>query len=209
MGNIRQLIYDVFRLTYFFKIFYVRTRAELPIILNRAGLTGEGVEVGVWKAEFSSLILKKWKGKKLYLVDPWKTFSNDVYIDDMNISQNQFDEIYDNVTKGLEHFKERVQIIRDISINASNLFQNESLDFVYLDGRHDYEGVKEDLHAWFVKVKAGGIICGHDYLEQTIGNTVFGVKPAVDEFAKMVKLKPIVTDLDTYPSWFIIKKKID
>ena len=70
--TIRQSVYDVFRLTYFFKVFYVRTRTELPIILNRKGLTGEGVEVGVWSAEFSDYILSNWKGKKLYSVDPWK-----------------------------------------------------------------------------------------------------------------------------------------
>ena len=203
--TIRQSVYDVFRLTYFFRVFYIRTRAELPLILNRRGLTGEGVEVGVWKGEFSNFLLGAWKGTKLYSVDPWKNFEPEVYIDDMNMSQREFDVIFSNVKKLLDRFNSRSMIIRDLSVNAAALFKNGSLDFVYLDARHDYEGVKEDMQAWYDKVKQGGIIGGHDYLNKTIGKTLFGVKPAVDEFAKANKLKAFITDKDIYPSWFIIK----
>ena len=87
-------------------------------------------------------------------------------------------------------------------------FKEASLDLLYLDGRHNYEGVKEDLEAWYSKIRPGGIICGHDYLNETIGNTVFGVKQAVDEFATALNLKPLITDKDIYPSWFILKPVI-
>ncbi|MBC7887144.1 MAG: class I SAM-dependent methyltransferase [Ferruginibacter sp.] len=205
ISSVRQSVYDIFRLTYFFKVFYIRTRNELPVILNRRGLTGEGVEVGVWRGGFSDFLLKVWKGRKLYSVDPWKNFSSGVYVDDMNISQKEFDEIYLDVREMLSRFRERSQIIRDLSVNASLKFKDESLDFVYLDARHSYEGVKEDIQAWYNKIKPGGLICGHDYLDKTIGNTLFGVKTAVDEFAKARNLKPLITNKDIYPSWFILK----
>lgn len=207
--TIRQSVFDIFRLTYFLKISYIRTRTELPLILNRRGLTGEGVEVGVWKADFSNFLLKHWKGKKLYSVDPWRSFSSDVYIDDMNVGQDEFDRIYHDVQNLLFRFKERSEIIRDISVNAAHSFANETLDFVYLDGSHSYAGVKEDLNAWYWKVKPGGLICGHDYLDQKIGNTQFGVKSAVDEFAGARKLNLLVTIKDLYPSWFIVKPRTD
>ena len=203
--TIRQSVYDIFRLTYFFKVSYIRTRSELPLILNRQGLIGEGVEVGVWKGEFSHFLLSHWKGKRLYSVDPWKNFSADEYIDDMNISQLEFDDIYYKVKDSLSVFVDRSCIIRKVSVDAAITFENASLDFVYLDGRHDYRGVKEDIEVWYDKVKPSGIICGHDYLDQTIGSTVFGVKTAVDEFAKQRQLKLFLTDKDIYPSWFIIK----
>lgn len=201
----RQSLFDIFRLTYSFGLYYIRTRTELPIILNKRGLRGSGVEVGVWKALFSEFLLENWKGKKLYSVDPWKSFSSDEYIDEMNINQEEFDKIYENSKQLLSKFGNRSEICRDVSINAAVSFKNNSLDFVYLDGRHHYEGVKEDIESWFCKVKKGGIICGHDYLNATIGETRFGVKKAVDEFALANKFRVLVTDKDEFPSWFIVK----
>ena len=56
------------------------------------------------------------------------------------------------------------------------------MDFVYIDARHDYESVLEDLNAWFHKVKPGGILAGHDYADGMLPQGDFGVKSAVDEF---------------------------
>ena len=201
----RQTVFDIYRLTYSFKFSYVRTRKELPIILNKRGLIGKGVEVGIWKGQFSEFLLNNWKGKKLYSVDPWKNFSADEYLDEMNIKQVAFDEIYNGVKQLLSKYSNRSEIIRDVSVNAALQFEDHSLDFVYLDGRHHYEGVKEDIECWFPKVKQNGIICGHDYLNTIIGETHFGVKQAVDEFAAAKSLKVLVTDKDEFPSWFILK----
>lgn len=202
---VRQSVFDIYRLTYSFNFSYVRTRTELPIILNKRGLTGKGVEVGVWKGQFSDFLLQEWKGEKLYSVDPWKNFSADEYIDEMNIKQFEFDEIYNDVVQLLSKYGKRSEIIRDVSVNAALQFGNHSLDFVYLDGRHHYEGVKEDIECWFPKVKPNGIICGHDYLNTVIGETQFGVKQAVDEFAAAKGFKVLVTNRDEFPSWFILK----
>jgi len=38
-----------------------------------------------------------------------------------------------------------------------------SVDFVFVDGAHDYEGVRDDIHFWMPTVKPGGIIAFHDY----------------------------------------------
>lgn len=202
---IRQSIFDLYRFTYSFNLSYVRTRTELPIILNKRGLQGEGVEVGVWKGEFSDFLLQKWKGEKLYSVDPWKNFASDEYIDELNIKQEEFDRISVDVKNLLSKYGNRSEIIRDVSANAVFSFPNNSLDFVYLDARHHYEGVKEDIENWFPKVKSNGIFCGHDYLNSVIGETHFGVKRAVDEFARINDLKVLITNKDKFPSWFIVK----
>ncbi|RZK26076.1 MAG: class I SAM-dependent methyltransferase, partial [Flavobacterium sp.] len=203
--TVRQSIFDIFRFTYKYSLFYVRSRSELPIILNRRNLVNEGVEVGVWKGEFSNFLLSNWKGKVLHSIDPWRTFDDDTYIDDMNISQPEFDKIHDEVQSKLNRFRTRSNIVRNTSINAVQEFTDNSLDFVYLDGRHDYDGIAEDILAWYDKVKIGGIICGHDYLDGIIGKTDFGVKKAVDEFASRRRLQVLVTKKDRYPSWFIVK----
>ncbi len=85
------------------------------MILNRRGLKKSGVEVGVWKGEFSDFILKKWKGQKLFSVDPWKLFSSEEYIDDMNITQSSFDDIHSSVVSLLNKFGTRSQIVRKLS----------------------------------------------------------------------------------------------
>ena len=42
-------------------------------------------------------------------------------------------------------------------------------DFIYVDARHDFKGVYEDLVAWWPKLRAGGIMAGHDYVTQDDG----------------------------------------
>ena len=49
------------------------------------------------------------------------------------------------------------------SIEASKLYEDNSLDFVLIDAAHDYENVKEDIKHWFPKVKKGGVMAGDDY----------------------------------------------
>lgn len=67
----------------------MKRRTELGYYLNAHGLVGKGVEVGVKAGEFSEVILERWKGEVLYLVDPW-THQGDEYVDVYgNADQNQ------------------------------------------------------------------------------------------------------------------------
>ena len=72
---------------------------------------------------------------------------------------------------------DKLNIIRDLSVNASKRFNDNSLDFIFIDACHDYECVKEDLHTWYPKLKKDGIIAGHDYYDGHVG-----VEKAVNEF---------------------------
>lgn len=58
-------------------------------------------------------------------------------------------------------------------------FPQASVDAVYIDEVHDYESVKADIMTWLPKIKVGGTICGHDYIERPEYN--FGVIRAVCE----------------------------
>lgn len=55
---------------------------------------------------------------------------------------------------------------KDFSTECVKEFEDASIDFVYIDARHDRKGVLEDLQAYWPKVKMGGVIAGHDYIEQ-------------------------------------------
>ena len=50
------------------------------------------------------------------------------------------------------------------SIEAAKKLRKESLDFVYIDARHDYCAMMEDLEAYWPLVTPGGILAGHDYM---------------------------------------------
>jgi hypothetical protein len=66
-----------------------------------------------------------------------------------------------------------------------------SMDFIYLDGPHDLEGMRKNLRDWIPKLNETGVIGGHDYL------LPWGVVQAVDELFG----KPDQTFEDS--SWFV------
>lgn len=62
-----------------------------------------------------------------------------------------------------EYQKNPIVLMRMDSIKAAEIIAPKSLDLVFIDCQHEYEGVKKDIQAWLPKVKDGGIISGHDY----------------------------------------------
>lgn len=78
-----------------------------------------------------------------------------------------------------------VTVIAADSVKASKLFRQRSLDFVFIDGRHDQPGVQEDLETWWPLVDEDGIFAGHDY-----DGCWLGVVEAVDNFFGYDKPNP-------------------
>ncbi len=73
---------------------------------------------------------------------------------------NFYDEFIDNtIYCGVANY---IQAFKMTSEQASKCFADESIDFVFLDGAHDYESVNSDIRAWLPKVKKGCFISGHD-----------------------------------------------
>jgi predicted O-methyltransferase YrrM len=63
---------------------------------------------------------------------------------------------------GVSHI---VNPIQGNSHQVHENFENESLDFIFVDGDHSWEGVKNDIVLWWPKLKPGGVMAGHDYFE--------------------------------------------
>lgn len=181
------------------------TRKEIPLLLNQMGLVGRGVEVGVYKGGFSKAILDLWNGERLYSVDAW-TFQSDVILDKSNVSDAEHMAAYNECIDVLRPFGTRSKIIRGFSETVATIFEDGSLDFVYLDARHDYRSVTADLEAWWPKIKAGGILSGHDYFDKFVRKNLVEVKRAVDTFFQFGQLAIVhqTTD-DNLPSWIVQK----
>lgn len=156
----------------------------LPRLINAHNLS-VGCEVGVSHGFHSYFILKNSNVKKLFSVDPYKHFSNGEYNDGLNIEQKQFDILHAIVRGRLAPFKDRCELMRMTSLEAAQHFTDGQLDFVYIDGNHEYSHVKADLEAWWNKVRSGGIISGDDYNPFATP----GVCRAVDEFFAKKGLK--------------------
>ena len=64
--------------------------------------------------------------------------------------------------------------IRDLSVDAAKQFDNDSLDVIFIDMCHTHACVKEDIEAWYPKLKINGYMAGHDF-------SFSGVNQAVNE----------------------------
>lgn len=132
-------------------------------------------EIGVGYGGNAENLLNNKDVQKLYGVDPFAHDDNAKSV--MNVSQGDFDDIHRFVMQKLSPFSNRFELIRKPSVEAANDVP-DNLDFIYIDGNHSYQGVFDDLCAWFKKVKIGGIIAGHDYNHPALPD----IKKAVDEF---------------------------
>jgi len=183
----------------------------------------KGVEIGTFKGDYSREILKKWGGE-LYMVDVWSELG-DEYVDGSN--HRYHNKVYQDCINSISEFGNRAIMIRTSSETAHKLFQDESLDFVYIDANHAYDFVKKDIEYWYPKVKKGGFVMGHDYIKMdwyrdpnfdpngkdkhiwtgdgTYYNGLFGVNPAVDEFCETNGYELSVTE-EWFGTWYFTKK---
>jgi hypothetical protein len=185
------------RPTYTRTLRLVPSRWELPFLLNARQLIGSAVEVGVDEGLFSEYLLEHWHGRQLISVDPWWEMPPDEYVDTCNVPQDSMEERYEATKRRLARFGNRSEIWRQTSIDAAARLAPNSRDFVYLDARHSYEGVTEDLDVWFPLVRRGGLIAGHDYNDGVFVEGIHGVRSAVDEFfgARGIPVRHTYTDL--------------
>jgi hypothetical protein len=180
---------------------FEKHRSFLPNYLNLHGLTNEGVEVGVLQGSFSKNILDSWKGRKLHLVDLWAEHED--YDEKFHNHENNYDIA---ITK-LKPYESRIQFHRGFSSIVAETFLDDSIDFVYLDANHSYDGCLEDIHAWYPKLKKGGLLCGDDYHAGDsidYNGCVFGVTKAVDEFALQNRKN---VSIDWTGDWFFYDSK--
>jgi len=77
-----------------------------------------------------------------------------------SVQETRFDE----TKRNLERYSNITQFLRMYTTEAAKLVPDNSLDYIYVDARHDYCGVREDPRTWWPKLRMGGIFAGHDYL---------------------------------------------
>jgi hypothetical protein len=138
-----------------------------------------GVEVGVWRGANTAALLAKFLRLHMIAVDPWHLGGEH---DSMPKSVQEMKDAMMEYMKVTEFAHSRLTTLPMSSEHAAFQIDNNSVDFVFLDGNHSYPSVYRDLRWMYSKVRAGGIFAGHDYGGRGDERGRFGVKRAVDEF---------------------------
>ena len=179
------------------KIF--RDRNDMVKELVKPGSVG--VEVGVWRAEFSVEILKSIP-RKLYLVDAWENYP--AYASDKFFSNGNHAENLKHTMDIVAPFGNQVSVIQGFSSEVALRYPFEPLDWVYLDANHTYPFTFIDLVAWSLRLAPNGIIMGHDYIHRDYEN--FGVIPAVNEFCQRFNWKIEYLAVENICSYALVRQ---
>ena len=94
-----------------------------------------GAEIGVAEGNNAKVIFNFLNIEHLVLVDPWKAYDDNLtgIVEDDSTFENYYKEVKNKFSNN-----PKVRIIRDTSVNAAKMFDDEYFDFVYLDGDHSY-----------------------------------------------------------------------
>jgi hypothetical protein len=168
---------------------------NLPVLFRELGFR-VGAEIGVEQGVYSERLCKLIPGLRLYSVDAWTAYGG--YRD--HVSQEKLDGFYANTVERLALYN--CDVIKSFSVPASELFADGSLDFVYIDGNHDFVNATQDIHYWSPKVRKGGIVAGHDF--RRVKNC--HVVDVVTGWTKAYGIEPwFVIRGDKSSSWFWVK----
>ena len=148
-----------------------------------------GVEIGVYKGENAQQLLKYLKFQTLFLVD--------AYVGYADYTTNALIKCYNEAKKRLKPYKnyEFVIIHSKGFFKTCEIVKRKDLDFIYLDGAHDYENVRQDIENSFSLIKKGGVLAGHDINQEEVAKAIY-------EFAIKNELR---VQIGKRNDWWIIK----
>lgn len=162
-------------------------RFQMPQLFNELGFK-TGAEIGVAYGTYLETLCKGMPEATLFGIDPWEIYEgcqdcqNSAIIHDFYLTASQRLKPYN------------CKLIKKFSMDALADFEDESLDFVYIDANHEFRYLAEDIVEWSKKVRPGGIVYGHDYVRTGARNHVI---PVVNAYTQAFRINP----------WFILGTK--
>lgn len=145
-----------------------------------------GAEIGTDHGKYAQQLCEGIPGLMLFCIDPYVAYTEGTEVH----NQEEVDQIFNAAHVRLEPYE---CIFRKVtSMEAAKDALDNNLDFVFIDGNHEFEHCYEDIVEWTKKVKPGGIIAGHDY--KVDPTRKYGVIEAVQKYTKENNISP----------WFIL-----
>lgn len=173
------------------------TRMQLADLWGEIGYT-RGAEIGVARGSFTREMLERIPNSIIVCVDVWEPVRDDFRDKEMQ------ERNYNRTIRKLRQYAERgrVKILRTNSMDALQYVDDESMDFVWIDGDHTYDWAATDIIWWSRKVRRGGIVAVHDYIPMRRG----GVMEAVNAYTQYHGIHPwFVTREPKYPTAFWVR----
>lgn len=140
----------------------------------------KAVEIGTRRGDSAVIWCGAIPELKLVCIDPWKDRT----------------EEYEKTTERLSDYN--VHVIRLASMDVVRGFANGSVDFVYIDGNHEFDCCCADIIYWSQKVRPGGLVLVHDYCVSRRS----GVMRAVDAYTEAHRILPWYVTRDYEPTAF-------
>ena len=160
-------------------------RAQVLADLISAHGLNRGAEIGVGSGPTSNALLELFRNLQWIAVDHWpEGYPLHPPSRGLRTAEDQI-RIRRSYMSVLSRFSPRLCLIEKPSVEAARDVDDGSLDIVFIDGDHSYEGCRDDILAWLPKLRKGGWLTGHDYYP-----AFPGVMRAVDELID----KPILGD---------------
>lgn len=156
-------------------------RMSLAKLLNELDFK-VGVEIGVASGEYLSVLCKANPQMKFSGIDMWTPYKG--YND--YTKQSTFDTLEKDAIERMKPFF-NYKFIKEWSMDAVKKFEDNSLDFCYIDSNHRDPYVTEDIREWSKKVRSGGIVAGHDYVEADYIDVV----NAITKYTKDNNINPL------------------
>ena len=176
-------------------------RFHLCRLFHRLGYE-VGVEIGVCKGAYTARLARYNPQATIYGVDPWEVY--DEY--EEQFTQEQMDEWHKLAMKQAERY-ENICLIPNTSMQAVEWFEPDSIDFVYIDGNHEFRHVADDIYEWSRRVRPGGIVSGHDFTNYKRNPRTCHVRQVVGAWARAYKIKPWFVLRGRHgASWFWVKQ---
>jgi predicted O-methyltransferase YrrM len=181
-------------------------REDRNFIFDYLPKNGTYIEIGVAEGTFSQTILDKLNPKKIYLIDPYREGLEfpDFLKNNYGVTPIYYDEFHNAVKERFSEYN-NTELLRMTSDEAIDKFEDNSFDFIYIDGGHNYNQVSKDLKNYFPKIKKGGFLIGDDY-DYPGYQWGLDIKKAVDEFIlekkeelELIKIKNLQ---------YVIRKKL-
>lgn len=127
-----------------------------------------GIEIGTFCGDSARAILWALPNcKKLYTIDPWR------HVDGAEFEAGELQPYHDNNKAeafrkfASDDIKDRIEVLEMTSEEAHKyLIHNlgiKGVDFVWIDGNHERNGVQTDISLYYPLVESNGLIGGHDF----------------------------------------------
>jgi len=137
-----------------------------------------GVEIGVLRGTHARWMIENLHTSTVYLVDHWKSYFRDGVPRESRKREAQYAGILNRFAA--EIVSGAVIVLRGSSSEVHTKIPDGSLNWVYVDGLHTYEGCLYDMETYRPKLLSGGHMLVHDYNAKT--SPANGTKRAVAEY---------------------------